>query len=402
MTLSPFRRRSRLGAAVVSIAALFGALTLPALSASPATAASSPDADAAAAWLATQVAPDGSVSYTGTPSVNWSVNVALALATTGTQPAALDSALGYIATHVEEYVTSGAADLPGRLGYLILLVDATGGDPGAFGTPATDLVQRLQDLYESTEPGFYGAPDPYTAVTDQSLAIMALLAAGETVPAAAVSWLTDQQCRGGATPASAVGGWEPYRAAVGGVLPDCVAPDAGTFTGPETNSTAFAVEALSAVGTTGPVPVALDFLRSAQTTSGAGVGGFAFYPGSFADPNSTAVIIQALVAAGEDPTGAPWTAGGATPLDSLASWIVPTGDADAGALASPYSGGFADLYATYQGVWGLTLTAFPFTMPLGVEPTTTTTTTAPTTPVTEAPGPSPSVVAVQASPAFTG
>ncbi len=303
---------------------------------------------------------------------------------------------------MEEYVTSGGADLPGRLGYLILLVDATGGDPGAFGSPSTDLVQRLQDLYESTEPGFYGAPDPFTAVTDQSLAIMALLAAGEAVPAAAVSLAhrpaVQRRCDAG------IGGgwlgavpcrrrWRPARLR---------GPDAGTFTGPETNSTAFAVEALSAVGTTGPVPGALDFLRSAQTTSGAGVGGFAFYPGSFADPNSTAVIIQALVAAGEDPTGAAWTAGGATPLDSLASWVVPAGDADAGALASPYSGGFADLYATYQGVWGLTLTAVPVHHAgLGAEPTTPTT-TAPATPVTEAPGPSPSVVAVQTSPAFTG
>ena len=94
-----------------------------------------------------------------------------------------------------------------------------------------------------------------------------------------------------------------------------------------------------------------------DTTAGAAVGGFGQRPGDLADPNSTAVVIQAIVAAGQSPTSG-WTAGGGNPLSSLESWIIASG-ADAGALASPFSAGFADLFATYQAVWGLAEAAVP-------------------------------------------
>ena len=73
-------------------------------------------------------------------------------------------------------------------------------------------------------------------------------------------------------------------------------------------------------------------------------------------------------------------AGGAdasTPFASLASWQITSG-AEAGALASPYSGGFADFLATTQGVWGLALQPLPFPqVPTPPPSSTTTTTTAP-------------------------
>ena len=341
--------------------------TIVALPVPPATASTPPpssDTAGAAAWLASLVGPDGSVENPydpGVASAGWTVNVALSLVAAGTEPEALASTLGYISGHVDDYVVRSGTDSAGALGYLILLVEASGRDSRAFGAPPTDLVARLGALLGANEVGLFGAPDPFSAATNQSLALLALVASGSSVPVDALAWLVEQQCGGGSTPAAAVGGWQPYRARTGDVLDACSAPDSGTFSGPDTNTTAFAVQALVAVGETTGVPAALTFLRSAQATTGTHAAGFANYPGDGADPNSTAVVIQALVAAGEDL--ASWIRGAATPLTSLEAWVIPSGDG-AGALASPFSGGFADPFATYQGVWGLALSPFPFAAPI--------------------------------------
>lgn len=55
-------------------------------------------------------------------------------------------------------------------------------------------------------------------------------------------------------------------------------------------------------------------------------------------------------------------------MTSLEYWVIPSGPG-AGALSSPYSSGEADIYATYQAVWGLTTTVFPFVEPLPVPAT---------------------------------
>jgi hypothetical protein len=386
---------------VVAGAALVALVLVPVLGAAPATAAASPQAEAASAWLATLVGPDGAVDNPyapGAPSLTWTVNVALSLATTGNEPDAQRRALGYVAADVPGYIAEGTSDPAGRLSWLILLVEATGGDPTDFGTPAVDLVAELQGRYGVAEPGLFGGVDDYTPVTNQSLALLALSAAGVTPPSEAVDWLVAQQCD---APASAAGAWEGYRAPSGGGLEPCEESQATAFTSADSNSTAFAVEALELVGRTGPVPAALSWLRGMQDGTGAAVGGFGQRPGDVADPNSTALVIQALVAAGESPSGAAWQAGGGTPLGSLQSWIVASG-AEAGALASPYSGGFADLFATYQGVWGLAEVAFPLPVPTPSGPTTTTT----STPTGPAPGGAGGLAgaagAVTVAPSFTG
>ena len=58
---------------------------------------------------------------------------------------------------------------------------------------------------------------------------------------------------------------------------------------------------------------ALAFLDATQDTDG----GWAFIDGLDVDPNSTALVIQALVAAGENPESAPWVESGGSPYDSL-------------------------------------------------------------------------------------
>jgi hypothetical protein len=388
---------SRLRTAALAVAVVL-AVVVATVWRSPASgAAPSPDAGPAAAWLATKVNPDGSVDnpFGGAPSVVWAANVALSLSATGTQPAALQSALGYVQTHVESYIVDLGSDSAGRLGFLLLLADANDLDPHAFGTPAVDLVARLQALYEQTEPGLYDAPDVYSSGVNQSLAVLGLTAVGEPVPAGAVDWLIDQQCLAGEGPAGVEGGWQGYRAPSGGGLEDCVVLGAPDYISPDTSNTSYAVQALAAVGRLGELGADPNvFFASLQGASGPAAGGFGFgmIGTLMIDPGSTAVVIQALLAQGEDLST--WAVGGGDPMSSLESWVIASGP-DAGALSSSSSSGGSDMFATYQGVWGLAEQPFPFEAPAPVPPTTTTT----SAPVPDDGGAAP---AVEATPAFTG
>ena len=140
--------------------------------------------------------------------------------------------------------------------------------PTSFGIPSTDLVARLSATLATTEPGLYGDADRFSAGTNQALALLALTAAAQPVPSGALQWLVDQQCGGATTPGDAVGGWQAYRAPMLDGLEECTGPDPGAFAGPDTNTTAFAVQALNAVGATDPIPDALEFLRTAQAAAG--------------------------------------------------------------------------------------------------------------------------------------
>jgi hypothetical protein len=388
--------RRALGVAALLLAALLVPLGLS----GTATAATSSEADAASTWMAAQVGSDGAVTnpYGGGASVDWTVNVALGLTTTGNEPDALARAMAYIEANAESYVTDPTANTTGRYGWLMILSRALDLDPHAFGDADIDLVAGLMAQYEQDEPGLFGPINTFGSVFNQSLAILGLVAAGETPPAAAVTWLQDQQCD---APASSAGGWQPYRAPSGGGLDPC-GESVGfpSFTGADANSTAFAVQALDAVGVGGPAADALTWLHQLQVSSGSAVGGFGQYVGDPADPNSTAVAIQAIVAAGEDPTGSGWTTGGGTPLSSLQSWIIASG-ADAGALSSPFSAGFSDLFATFQGVWGLALQPFPLPAAPAPPTTSTSTSTTTTTPSTGTAGTG-AAQAVSANPNFTG
>jgi hypothetical protein len=349
--------------------AILVALAIVCVSVSPSTAAPtrSVSANGAAAWMADQVAADGSVlnPYTQVPSVAWALNVSLGLAAVGTQPEALGRAMSYVESNVSNYVNGGTSDVVGRNAWLVILAYAMERDPRAFGTSATDLVAGILARYEVSEAGLFGSTgDEYTPVTNQALSLIALTAAGEPVPADAVNWLEEQQCPAGN---SAAGAWEGYRASVLGVLVACAESGAG-FDSAESGSTSLAVQALVAVGETDTVPAAMGWLSGLQSFTGLAPGGFGQFIGDSSDPNSTALVVQAICAAGGDPGAHLWLVNGASPMTSLEYWVIPSGSG-AGALSSPYSSGEADIYATYQAVWGLTTTVFPFVEPLPVQAT---------------------------------
>lgn len=130
------------------------------------------------------------------------------------------------------------------------------------------------------------------------------------------------------------------------------APGMGT----DSNSTALALQALVAAGEPLNSPVisnGLNFLRSAQNADG----GFTYTPGSSSgtasDADSTAYSIQALIATGQDPASGTWSQGGNTPISYLLSLQLPDGSFEW------QKGSGANQLATEQAVPALLGRAFP-------------------------------------------
>ena len=128
--------------------------------------------------------------------------------------------------------------------------------------------------------------------------------------------------------------------------------------GADTNTTAVAVQALIAAGqpvSSTAIAGALAFLKSAQTADG----GIVYDPRTpefGADANSTAYAIQAIWAAGGDPAGEAWTVDGSTPLRFLLGLQLADGSfewqADTG----------SSLLATAQAIPALLGHSYPTTV----------------------------------------
>lgn len=186
----------------------------------------------------------------------------LSLAVAGVDLATARAGFAYLSRHVDAYAVSGGTDDPGALAVLILGAHALGDNPRDVG--GSDLVARLQATVttKGQDAGLYGAQDPtYDGAYRQGLALVALAAAGVkgTATAAARGWLTGQQC-------ATDGGWEAYRTDLSLA---CTAPDPSTYSGPDTNSTALAIEGLAAQGAAVPASV-LTSSSTCRTPTAAG------------------------------------------------------------------------------------------------------------------------------------
>ena len=321
-------RRTLLGASSVGFAVLLASATLTSLPAAAGAASVQPQipqfaaAQAAATWVAGQQATDGSIG--GSASTTASGILALAAAHVDTSGA--QAALTYLEANASSYITVDNADGPGRLANLILDAHAMGVDPTNFA--GTNLVARLLATEQTSGPdaGLFGTEqqlgDYYAGTFIQGLAFSALKAAGQTVDAAAISWLTNQQCQGG--------GWTIPDQTVGGGCTE----DPTDFSGPDNQTTSVVVQGLSAQGavTAGIEASALSYFTSGQDADG----GWSDYPNTSADPQqtdsqSTGLVIQALLALGLSPTTATYTSSGHSPVSALLSFVVTSGS-DAGAL----------------------------------------------------------------------
>lgn len=223
-------------------------------------------AHAALNWLAAQQNPaDGSFG-----GMSASVESLLAAGANGADavpPALVDALVDYVTANAVDYSRGGVA-AAGKLA--VGLVAAGACWPGDTLTPSAYYSPTLGALAADAGPLAWG--------------ILGALALDEPMPAESVAYL-----RGLALPD---GGWE-------------WSPGWGR----DTNSTGLAIQALIAAGTPADDPAivsGLAYLAEAQTDSG----GFPYDPGpdgtAPADVNSTAYAVQAMIAAGQDPTAAPW------------------------------------------------------------------------------------------------
>jgi hypothetical protein len=276
--------------ALVASAILATLLTAPlSLASAPPTSASEPTdserATAALRYLWAAQLPDGSID----DSIGETADFVIGTAAAGYDPVTLEgcagtaTALGFLAT-----ASDAAAGDAAKTGKTVLAVVAAGGDPAAFA--GRDLLGRLAALYHS-DTGAYGDGSTF----GQALAILGLVAAGATVPADATDDLASLQ--------GTDGGWT-Y---------DSSQEAAGDG---DSNDTAIALMALDAAGGhTTEAAAGLAYLHTQQFTDGGFLFSSAYGPPS--DPDSDSIVLQALVAAGQDPESAAWSQGSDNVLTHL-------------------------------------------------------------------------------------
>ena len=156
----------------------------------------------------------------------------------------------------------------------------------------------------------------------QGLVFTALKAAGQTANAAAIGWLTAQQCPSG--------GWVLPNQTIGGGCAEVPA----SFVGADNQTTSLAVQGLVAQAALTPSAQAsaLSFFVTGQDADG----GWSTYSTTTTSPQqtdsqSTGLVIQTLLALGLSPTTSTFTASGHSPVSALLSFVVPSGS-DTGAL----------------------------------------------------------------------
>ncbi len=333
----------------------------PSSAATPHTASTVPQnsaARAAAQWLAGQFGPSGFIPVSGgsNPDYSSTAQSVLALAAANVDPALAHQALSFLAANADAYVIQSGADGPGQLAILILDTTALGQNPRQFG--GNDLVARLLATQQTAGPdaGLFGSAAQVTnfaaGTFPQGLALAALAGAGIVgTPQihSAVSWLLGQQCSDG--------GWTG---------PDITANpcngDPANFAGPDTNSTALALEGLAAQGSLAADvgAKAVGYLTAVQNPDA----GWPFFPSApgtpqASDPDSTALVLQGLLAAGVSPADPALAQGTDRPVSTLLSFQQSSG-ADRGAFGFSPAPSPANLIATYQAVPTLAGLVLPF------------------------------------------
>jgi len=247
------------------------------------------DGPAAVAWLKEQQNADGGF---GSPesSVGATADTMIAVAATGDNAAGWTaggpSALDYLKANI------GSVSKAGDLGKVVLALIASGQNPRTC--CGTDLVADLQGM--TGADGKIGGENDF--INEHSFAILALRSAYQPVPAESVNYLLTRQAEDGTW------SWNGDTTPGGG----------------DNNTMAIVVTALSAAGVpadNAQIQKALDHLKGQQNSDG----GFPYISpspwGTDSDANSTAVVIWALLAAGEDPGGVDWKYQGQDGLSAM-------------------------------------------------------------------------------------
>ena len=187
-----------------------------------------------------------------------------------------------------------------------------------------NLVTSLTQYYDDAT-GAYGG----SGFLDQQFAMLGM-AASQTVPAKAVQYLKDAQ--------QSNGGWE-----------------ASVEWGTDTNSTGLAMQALIATGEPVASPAIINgftYLRTAQNDDGGFTRDPNFDGGTDSDTNSTAYVIQGLIAAGQ-PLPCAWATINGDPIGFLLDMQLADGSLEWKKGKGP------DPMATQQAVTTLLNRQFP-------------------------------------------
>ncbi len=233
---------------------------------------------------------DGSIDGSIGETADWIIGTA----DFGINPRLLKTCAGVRASQWLLQAASGSSVDAGKLAKAILAFYVDGNsEPGLADA---HLDTKLAALYNGST-GAYGDGATFT----QALSV---LAAGSARPAKAVEYLAALQGTDGSF---------NFKAAA-----DATAGD--------TNSTAIALIALAAAGNDSANTKALAWLHTQQL----GDGGFPYqnldtYGPPASDPDSDSLVIQALVATGQDPTAAEWSKGTANALTHLRSTQAASG-----------------------------------------------------------------------------
>jgi hypothetical protein len=318
-------------------AAVFLGLTAVLITAAPAHAKAGDlrsAAQQALAYMAAQQLANGSIQNSASETEDY----ILGTTASGRNPNSLVSSSGnsvydFLAADISDATTNA-----NRTGKLVQALVAGRRDPLNF---AGMNILGLLEGPGGTAGGFYNPStgsfggDGNAAFT-QANAMLGLVAAANPaypVTPKAVAFLKSLQDTSGA----AAGGW-----------------DADGFA--NTNSTAMALMALAAVHDHSADAAAFAFLHTQQDPAS---GGFTFttlgpFGSTASDPDSDALVIQGLVAAGQDPGSATWTNGSGNVLTDILTFQDPaTGGFDFIRGTSP------DPFTTSQVPAGLLEAPFP-------------------------------------------
>lgn len=243
-----------------------------------AAAATVPSSDAAASYLAAQLAASNHALSTTSmgstyPDPGLSADSILALRSAGVAGNEASAATSAFAQGVSNYIGFGSDVYAGPTAKAMIVASAAGANPASFG--GKNLVSTLKSL--ETDNGRFSdksAYGDYSSTLTQSLAIIALTKAGVGADAKAVSFLKAQQC--------ANGGFQ-------------MTPGAASCT-PDNDATAFAVQALMAAGDVTSAKKATNYLASVQTADGGVAGGTG---ASAANSNSTGLAAVAFALTGD-------------------------------------------------------------------------------------------------------
>ncbi|MGC4788073.1 cell wall anchor protein [Micromonospora sp. DT178] len=330
-------RSRRLGVGVFAATAA----TIAALTAVPLTVVAAPTpahaaaARDAASWLAGEFADGVLPGPLGGPDWGLTVDGILALSATGVDAPVRQAATAQVAAHVRSYNSYDDWGIPGftdggATAKLLYAASAAGADPTDFG--GFDLRTETLSLVAGADAGHQrgritsrttadSGPDASNTF-DQSFAVLGLARSGD-VPQDTVDFLVRQQC--------AAGGFRLYPDTADGPSPSCDEQAGATL---DVDSTAMAVQALlaaaadGATGATAAAGKAADWLVEQQHADGS-FGGSG--PTTGANSNSTGLAGQALAAAGRDTEAA--RAAGALAALQLTAADGGAAAADAGAIA---------------------------------------------------------------------